>query len=93
MDTVESTLWGMATGEAVVDIILGLTEIVPVVLPASAGGVVVAGAWSSIYGVLAFGGPRRSKSCLHQRWRGTRWSRRHVEVPDPSRGVRGSGCG
>ena len=56
-DTVGSTLWGMAAGIAVVmDIVLGPAKIVPVVLPASAVGVVVAGAWSSIYGAVTFGG-------------------------------------
>ena len=37
------------------------------VLPAPAGGVVVAGVWSSIYGAVVFGGPCRSGSCMHQR--------------------------
>ena len=56
---------------------------------------------------VAFRGPCRSGSCVHQRWRGTRRSRTPwtecwraqrrsegcVEVPDPSRGeVRDSGC-
>ena len=36
-------------------------------LPASAGGVVVADVWSSIYGAVAFGGPHRLGSCMHQR--------------------------
>ena len=67
-DTVGSILWGMAAGVAVVlDIVLGPAKIVPVVLPAPAGGVVVAGAWSSIYGAVAFGGPFRLGSCMHQR--------------------------
>ena len=57
-DTVGSTLWGMAAGVAVVlDIVLGPVKIAPVVLPAPAGGVVVADVWSSIYGAVAFGGP------------------------------------
>ena len=83
-NTVGSTLWGMAAGGAVVlDIVLGPAEITPVVLPAPAGGVVVAGVWSSIYGAVAFSGPGppgRSAG-VH-----TRRSGGHVEVPDPSRG-------
>ena len=31
-----------------------------------AGGVVVADAWSSIYGAVAFGGPCGLGSCMHQ---------------------------
>ena len=34
-------------------------------LPAPAGGVVVASAWSSIYGAVAFGGPCGLGSCMH----------------------------
>ena len=57
-DTVGSTLWGMAAGVAVIlDIVLGHAKIAPVVLPAPAGGVVVADVWSYIYGAVAFGGP------------------------------------
>ena len=41
-------------------------KIVPVVLPAPAGGVVVADVWSSIYGAVAFGGPYGLGSCMHQ---------------------------
>ena len=37
------------------------------VLPAPAGGMVVAGVWSSIYGAVAFCGPCRPGSCMHQR--------------------------
>ena len=67
-DTIESTLWGMALGvAAIVDIVLGLAEIVP----ASCQSLRVA--WSSllevrssICGAVASGGPRRSKSCVHQ---------------------------
>ena len=67
-DTIGSTLWGMAAGVAVVlDIVLGPAKIAPVVLPAPAGSVVVAGVWSSIYGAVAFSGPRRLGSCMHQR--------------------------
>jgi hypothetical protein len=41
-NTVESTLWGMASGVAVVlDAVRGLAEIAPVILPTPAGGVVV----------------------------------------------------
>ena len=67
-DTVGSTLWGMAAGVAVVlDIVLGPAKIAPVVLPAPAGGVVIAGVWSSIYGAVAFSGPCGLGSCMHQR--------------------------
>ena len=67
-DTVGSTLWGMAAGVAVVlDIVLGPAKIAPVVLPAPAGGVVVAGVWSAKYSVVAFGGPCGLVSCMHQR--------------------------
>ena len=60
-NTVGSTLWGMASGLAVVpDIVLGLAEI--------------ALAFCQPLQV-AFCGPSRSKSCVHQRWRGTRRSR------------------
>ena len=66
-NTVGSTLWGMTSGMAVVlDIVLGLAKIAPVVLPAPAGGVVVADVWSSIYGAVAFGEPCRLGSCMHQ---------------------------
>jgi hypothetical protein len=37
------------------------------ILPAPAGGVVVAGVWSFIYGAVAFGGPCRLGSCKHKR--------------------------
>ena len=67
-DTVVSTLWGMAACVAVVlDIVLGPAKIAPVVLPAPAGGVVVVGAWSSIYGAVAFGRPYGLGSWMHQR--------------------------
>ena len=67
-DTVGSTLWGMAAGVAVIlDIVLGHAKIAPVVLPAPAGGVVVAGVWSSIYGAVALSGPCGLGSCMHQR--------------------------
>ena len=57
----------MAAGVAVVlDIALGPVKIVPVVLPAPAGGVVVADVWSSIYDTVAFGGPYGLGSCMHQ---------------------------
>ena len=58
----------MAAGIAVIlDIVLGPAKIAPVDLPAPAGGMVVAGAWSSIYGAVAFGGPYGLGSCMHQR--------------------------
>ena len=67
-DTVGSTLWGMAAGVAVVlNIVLRPAEIAPVALPAPASGVIIAGAWSSIYGAVAFGGPCGLGSCMHQR--------------------------
>jgi len=67
---------GMALGvAAVVDIVLGLAEIVPASCQS------LRAAWSSllevrssICGAVAFGGPRRSKSCVHQRGWGTRRS-------------------
>ena len=66
-DTVGSTLWGMAAGIAVVmDIVLGPAKIAPVVLPAPAGGMVVAGVWSSINGAVAFSGPCGLGFCMHQ---------------------------
>ena len=75
-DTVGSTLWGMTACVAVVlDIVIGPAKIAPVVLLDPAGGVVVAGVWSSIYGAVVFGGPCRSGSYVHQWWRGTRGSR------------------
>ena len=67
-DTVGSTLWGMAACVTVVlDIVLGPAKIAPVVLPAPAGGVIVAGVRSSIYGAVAFSGPCGLGSCMHQR--------------------------
>ena len=43
----------MVAGVAVVlDIVHGPAKIAPVVLPAPAGGVVIAGVWSSIYGTV-----------------------------------------
>ena len=67
----------MALGvAAVVDNVLGLAEIVPA--PCQS----LRAAWSSLLevqsfvcGVVAFGGPRRSKSCVLQRGWGTRQSR------------------
>ena len=66
-NTVGSTLWGMASGVAVVlDIVLGPAEIAP------ASCQPLQAAWSSLLevrsskcGAVAFGGPRRSKSCVH----------------------------
>ena len=67
-DTVGSTLWGMAACVAVVlDIVLGPAKIAPVILPAPASGVVVAGVWSPVYGAVAFSGPCGLGSCMHQR--------------------------
>ena len=67
-DTVGSTLWGTAACVAVVpDIVLGPAKIAPVVLPAPAGGMVVAGVWSSIYGAVAFSGPYGLGFCMYQR--------------------------
>ena len=67
-DTVGSTLWGMAAGGAVVlDIVLGPVKIAPIAVPAPAVGVVVAGAWSSVYGAVALSGPCGLESCMHQR--------------------------
>ena len=109
-NNVGSTLWGTASGVAVVlDIVLGLAEIVPASCQS------LRAAWSSllevrssICGAVASGGPCRSKSCVHQRGWGarggpeppgrsagarTRKSGRHVEVPGPSRAVRDSSCG
>ena len=68
-DTVESTLWGMALGvAAVVDIVLGLAEIVPASCQS------LRAAWSSLLevrssvcGAVTLGGSRRSKSCVLQR--------------------------
>ena len=88
----------MAAGVAVIlDIVLGPVKIAPVAVPAPAGGVVIAGAWSSIYGAVAFSGP--CTWVLHApavvvvrdgpgppgRSAGahTRGSGGHVEVPDP----------
>ena len=75
-DTVESTLWGTVLGvAAVVDIVLSLAEIVLVSCQS------LRAAWSSLLEVrppicdtVAFGGPRRSKSCVHQRGWDTRRS-------------------
>ena len=73
-DTVESTLWGMASGAAVVlDIVLGLAEITLVSCqPPQAAWSSLLGVRSSICGAVAFCGPCRSGSCVHLRWRGTR---------------------
>ena len=62
-DTVESTLWGMVTGEAV---------ILDIVLPAPVDGVAVAVGCTP---AVAFCKPRGSKSCVLQRRRGMRRSR------------------
>ena len=92
-NTVESTLWGMALGVAIV-------------LATPVGGVVVAVGrtalqmWRSVGpagqdlvyssggGARGGPGPPGRSAVVH-----TRRSGRHVEVPDPSRGeVRDSGC-
>ena len=108
LNTIGSTLWGMAAGVAVVlDIVLGSAEIAPAscqplqaVWSSLVYGLLYAARWRSVgpagqglawtSGSEARGGPGlpgRSAG-VH-----TRRSGRHVEVPDPSRGVRGSGCG
>ena len=67
-NTVGSTLRGMASGVAVIlDIVLGPVKIAPVAVPAPAVGVVVSGAWSAIYGAVAFSGPCGLGSCMRQR--------------------------
>ena len=73
-NTVGSTLWGMASGVAVVlDIVLGLADIAPAsrqplqVVWSSPSGVL-----SSKRGVMAFRGPCRSGSCVRWRRQGTR---------------------
>ena len=67
-NTVGSTLWGVASGVAVVlDVVRGLAVITPVSCqPHSVR--------SSRCGVMAFRGACRSESCMHQRWWGTRQS-------------------
>ena len=68
-NAIGSTLWGMAPGVAVVlDIVLGLVEIAPASCQPQQA------AWSSLQGVrssgcvvVAFRGPCRSGSCMHQR--------------------------
>ena len=63
-DTIESTLWGMVSGVAVVlDVVIGPAEIAP----ASCQPLQVA--WSSIYGAVVFGGPCGPGSCMRQRQR------------------------
>ena len=58
---------GKAAGVAVVlDIVLGPVKIAPVAVPAPAVGVVVAGAWSSIYGAVAFSGSYGLGSWMYQ---------------------------
>ena len=66
------TLYEVHCGKAayvavVLDIVLGPAKIASVVLPAPAGGVVVTGVWSSIYGAVAFSGPCGLGSCMHRR--------------------------
>ena len=66
-DTVGSTLWGMAACVVVVlNIVLGPAKIAPVVLPAPAGGVVVAGVWSlSRRDTLLYDAPCHSSGSTH----------------------------
>jgi len=108
-DTVESTMWGMALGvAAVVDIALGLAEIAPSSCQSlRAAWSSLLEVRSSICGAVASGGPAgQSLACTsgggarggpeppgRSAGARTRKSGRHVEVPDPSRGVRDSGCG
>ena len=107
-NTVGSTLRGMASGVAVVlDIVLGPVEIAPASCqPLQAAwsslvyGLLYTARWCSV-GPAGQGPACTSSSGAHGgpglpgRGAGehTRRSGRHVEVPDPSRGVRGSGCG
>ena len=76
LNTVGSTLWGIAPVVAVVlDIVLGPAEITPASCqPLQAAWSSLLGVRSSICGMVAFRGPCRSGSCVHQRWRGTRQS-------------------
>jgi len=69
-NTVESTLWGMASGMAVVPgIVLDLAEIAPAPCqPQLAAWSSLWGVQSSRRGVVMFRGPCRSGSCVHQ-WR------------------------
>ena len=66
----------MASGVAVIlDIVLGPAEIAPASCqPLQAAWSSVLGVWSSRRCVMAFRGPCRSESCVHQRWWGTRRS-------------------
>jgi hypothetical protein len=68
-NTVGSTLWGMASGVAVVlDIVLGHAEIVLASCqPLQAVWSSLLGVRSSRCGVVAFRGPCRSRSCVHRR--------------------------
>ena len=67
-DTVGSTLWGMASGVAVVlDIALGPAEIAPASCqPLQVAWSSLLSVRSSICGAVAFCGPCRSGSCMHQ---------------------------
>ena len=86
-NTVESTLWGMALGVAIVlAIVLGLAEIALASCQPLQGGQGLA--YSSGGGARGGPGPPGRSADVH-----TRRSGRHVEVPDPSRGeVWDSGC-
>ena len=67
-NTVGSTLWGMASGVAVIlNIVLGLAEIAPASCqPRQAAWSSLWGEQSSRCGVVALRGPCRSGSCMHQ---------------------------
>ena len=92
-DTIGSTLWGMASDAAVVlHIVLGLAEIAPAFCQplqvAFCGPSRSSLACTSGGGARGGPGPPGRSTGVHIRRSG-----RHVEVPDPSRGVRGSGRG
>ena len=76
-DTVESTLWGMVTSEAVVlDIVFRPAKIAPVSCqPLQVAWSSLSDELSSRRGMMAFRGPCRSGSCVRRRWRGMRRSR------------------
>ena len=64
-----STLWGMASGVAVIlDVVLGPAEIAPVSCqPLQATWSSLLGVRSSKSGAVALHGPCKSGSCMHQR--------------------------
>ena len=59
------TVGSAACVVVVLDIVLGPVKIAPVAESVPAVGVVVAGAWSSIYGAVAFSGPCGLGSRMH----------------------------